>query len=184
MRIFKQLFQNYNNLFIDRGRTRIIRALLTGSTTLVVKGMSTLAGFIAIPLTAKYLETERFGLWLILSSLLSWISIADFGLANSLTNALATADANEDRQIAKEFVSSAFYLMLLIALILFIVFLILYPSISWERVFNINSMLAKQEVGVSIFVCWILFIIRLPLSIPSRIYAAYQEGYWLSLIHI
>ncbi|BAY97937.1 hypothetical protein NIES37_18850 [Tolypothrix tenuis PCC 7101] len=181
MRIFKQLFQNYNNLFIDRGRTRIIRALLTGSTTLVVKGMSTLAGFIAIPLTAKYLETERFGLWLILSSLLSWISIADFGLANSLTNALATADANEDRQIAKEFVSSAFYLMLLIASILLIVFLILYPSISWERVFNINSILAKQEVGVSIFVCWILFIIRLPLSIPSRIYAAYQEGYWYQI---
>ena len=177
MQIFKQIFQTSNKNSLERGRQRIRRVGLTGITTLAVKGVSTLAGFVAIPLTAKYLETERFGLWLILGSLLTWISIADLGLANSLTNALAISDAKEDKQIAKEAVSSAFYLMLFIALILFILFLIIYPSISWERVFNIKSTLAKQEVGISIFVCWILFVIRLPLSIPGRIYAAYQEGY-------
>jgi O-antigen/teichoic acid export membrane protein len=177
MQIFKQIFQTSNKNSLERGRQRIRRVGLTGITTLAVKGVSTLAGFVAIPLTAKYLETERFGLWLILGSLLTWISIADLGLANSLTNALAISDAKEDKQIAKEAVSSAFYLMLFIALILFILFLIIYPLISWERVFNIKSTLAKQEVGISIFVCWILFVIRLPLSIPGRIYAAYQEGY-------
>jgi len=30
-------------------------------------------------------------------------------------------------------------------------------------------------------VCWILFVIRLPLCIPGRIYAAYQEGYLYQL---
>ena len=177
MQIFKQIFQTSNKNSIERGRQRIRRVGLTGITTLVVKGVSTLAGFVAIPLTAKYLETERFGLWLILGSLLTWISIADLGLANSLTNALAISDAKEDKQIAKEAVSSAFYVMLFIGLILFILFLIIYPLISWERVFNIKSTLANQEVGISVFVCCILFVIRLPLSIPSRIYAAYQEGY-------
>lgn len=177
MQIFKQIFQTSNKDSIERGRQRIRRVGLTGITTLAVKGVSTLAGFVAIPLTAKYLETERFGLWLILGSLLTWISIADLGLSNSLTNVLAISDAKEDKQIAKEAVSSAFYLMLFISLILFILFLIIYPSISWERVFNIKSTLAKQEVGISVFVCWILFVIRLPLSIPGRIYAAYQEGY-------
>lgn len=177
MQMFKQLFQKSNKNSLERGRQRIRRVGLTGITTLAVKGVFTLAGFVAIPLTAKYLETERFGLWLILGSLLSWIGIADLGLANSLTNALATADAKEDKQIAQEAVSSAFYLMLLIALILFILFLIIYPSISWERVFNIKLSPAKQEMGISVFICWILFIIRLPLSIPSRIYGAYQEGY-------
>ena len=185
MQLFKQLFQKSNKNSIERGTQRIRRVGLTGITTLAFRGVSTLAGFVAIPLTAKYLETERFGLWLILGSLLSWISIADLGLANSLTNALAISDAKEDKEIAKEAVSSAFYLMLLITLILFILFLIIYQSISWERVFNIKSTLAKQEVGISIFVCWILFVIRLPLSIPGRIYAAYQEGYlyqiWISI---
>ncbi|MBS9383925.1 MAG: oligosaccharide flippase family protein [Dolichospermum sp. BR01] len=177
MQLFKQLFQKSNKNSIERGRQRIRRVGLTGITTLAVRGVSTLAGFVAIPLTAKYLETEKFGLWLILGSLLTWVTLVDLGLANSLTNALAISDAQENKQIAKEAVSSAFYLMLFIALILLILFLIVYPLISWERVFNIKSVMAKQEIGVSIFVCWILFLIRLPLSIPSRIYAAYQEGY-------
>jgi O-antigen/teichoic acid export membrane protein len=177
MRLFKRLFQSANNSSTDRGRMRIRRAGLTGITTFLVKGISTLAGFIAIPLTAKYLETERFGVWLILSTFLGWINIADLGLANSLTNALATADGKEDRQIAQESVSSAFYLILVISGILLLLFLIIYPLISWEKVLNISSALDKQEIGTAIFVCWILFVIRLPLSIPGRIYGAYQEGY-------
>ena len=58
--MFKQLFQKSNKNSIERGRQRIRRVGLTGITTLAVKGVSTLAGFVAIPLTAKYLETESF----------------------------------------------------------------------------------------------------------------------------
>ncbi|AFY32518.1 MATE family efflux transporter [Calothrix sp. PCC 7507] len=178
MQLFKKLFQNSNNISVDRGRMRIRRAGLTGITTLVVKGISTIAGLITIPLTAKYLGTERFGIWLILSTLLTWISFVDLGLVNSLTNALATCDGREDKQMAQEAVSSAFYVMLLISLVLLLLFLIIYPLIPWNRVFNISSLVASQELKTSVFVCFILFFIRLPLSISGRIYGAYQEGYF------
>ncbi|WP_242046805.1 oligosaccharide flippase family protein [Calothrix parietina] len=175
------MFHNYSNISIDRGKKRIHRVGLTGTTTLLVKGISTIAGLMTIPLTAKYLETERFGLWLLLSTFLTWISIADLGLANSLTNALATSDGKEDQKMAQEVVSSAFFLMIVISLLLLLLFLLIYPSIPWERVFNISSVLAKEEVGAAIFVCWVVFILRLLLSIPGRIYGAYQEGYWYQI---
>jgi O-antigen/teichoic acid export membrane protein len=181
MRQFKHLFQDLNSISTDRGRMRIRRAGVTGITSVAVKGISIIAGLVTIPLTAKYLETETFGLWLILSNLLNWISIADLGLANSLTNALAIADGKEDRKIAQEAVSNAVYLMLAIAIILVAVFLILTPFINWERVFNLSSPTAKQDIEASIYVCWILFVLRLPLSIPGRIYGAYQEGYYYQL---
>ncbi|MBW4561961.1 MAG: oligosaccharide flippase family protein [Mojavia pulchra JT2-VF2] len=181
MRQFKQLFQYLTSNSIDRGRMRIRRAGVTGLTTLVVKGISIIAGLVTIPLTAKYLETEIFGLWLILSNLLNWISIADLGLANSLTNALAVADGKEDKKMAQEAVTNTFYLMLGIALLLLFVFLLTSPLIAWEQIFNVSSPMAKKDIGASISVCFILFVIRLPLSIPGRIYGAYQEGYYYQI---
>lgn len=179
MRLFNKLFSNKS--INERGRIRIRRVGLTGITTLVFKGISTAAGLVSIPLTAKYLGTERFGLWLILSTFLSWISIADLGLANSLTNALAKADGQENRKAAKEEVSSAFWLTIVIVFVLAALFSIAYPLIPWNIVFNISSPLAKKEVGIAVIICFIFFIIRLPLSIISRIYIAYQEGYFYQL---
>jgi O-antigen/teichoic acid export membrane protein len=179
MRFIKKIF--HNTSIDERGRMRIRRVGLTGITTLSVKGISTTAGIISIPLTAKYLGTERFGLYLILSTFLSWISIADLGLANSLTNALATSDGKENREAAKTAVSSAFWLMIIVMFALTALFSIAYPLVPWDIVFNINSLLAKEEVGTAIIICFIFFIIRLPLSIPGRIYVAYQEGYFYQL---
>ena len=179
MRFIKKLFHNTS---IDvRGRMRVRRVGLTGITTLLVKGISTTAELISIPLIAKYLGTERFGLWLILNTFLSWISIADFGLANSLTNVLAIADGKENNKAAKEAVSSAFCLMIIVMFVLTALFSIAYPLVPWEMVFNISSKLAKEEVGTAVIICFILFVIRLPLSITGRIYVAYQEGYFYQL---
>jgi O-antigen/teichoic acid export membrane protein len=180
MRLVKKRFQSYVNP-TDRGQRRVIRSGITGITTVVVKGISSIAGLISIPLTAQYLGTERFGLWLILSTLLSWISIADLGLANSLTNALATADGKEDRKGAREAVSSAFWLIIAVALILVVLFSIIYPLVPWERVFNVTSAQAKEDVGSAVIVCFTFFVLRLPLSIPGRIYGAYQEGYFYQM---
>ncbi len=161
----------------NRSQSRLIKAGLTGSSSLAIKLISMGMNLISIPLTAKYLGAERFGLWLMLSTFLSWVSMADFGLANSLKNALATADGKEEREKAKIAVSSVFWLTVNISLILGILFYISYPFIPWARIFNITSDVAKSEAGLAVIVVAILFLSRLILSIPSNIYHAYQEGY-------
>jgi O-antigen/teichoic acid export membrane protein len=157
------------------------RIALTGFATLGSRGINVLAGFISIPLTAGYLGAERFGLWLTLSTFLSWVSLADLGLANSLTNEVATADAQANPRHAQTVIASAFWLMTLIGLVLATVFIIFYPSIDWQQVFNVSSISIAQEAGWAASIGFMFFVLRLPFSVPSRVYIAYQEGYLYQL---
>jgi O-antigen/teichoic acid export membrane protein len=163
------------------GELRVRRAALTGITTLLMKGITLMAGLVSIPLTAKYLGQERFGLWLTLNMLITWIGVADLGLSNSLTNALATANGQGDTQKASLLVSTATWLMVGIAVAIAILCLVFYPLVAWDRVFNITSETAKAEIGPTVLIGLSFFVLRLPLSIPGRIYGAYQEGYFYQL---
>ncbi|WP_086682274.1 oligosaccharide flippase family protein [Nostoc sp. T09] len=161
----------------SRGKIRLLKVGLTGLSSLLIKLLSMGIGLFLIPLTANYLGTERFGLWLILNTFLNWIGMADFGLANSLKNALAAADGEQEQEKAKIAVSSVFWMTIGIAFLLGIVFSVAYPTISWSKVFNVTSPLAKSEANIAVIFISILFLVRLVLSIPSHIYYAYQEGY-------
>ena len=167
-----------------RGQRRIRRASLTGMIALMSMVITTGSGLVSIPLTARYLGTERFGMWLTLSTFLAWVSVADLGLANSLTNALAIADGQEDRKQAREAISSASYLMIGVAGSVLVILLMVYPLIPWERVFNVSSLQARGEAGSAILVRIFIFVLRLPLSIPRRVYDAYQEGYFIQFWNI
>jgi O-antigen/teichoic acid export membrane protein len=158
------------------GQQRIRRATLTGITTLAVRGVSTGASLLSIPLTAHYLGVERFGLWLTLSMLVNWVSLTDLGLANSLTNVLSSNQQNSPQ--AKQAVSSAFWLMVGMAIALTLVFFTLHPWVRWDRLFNVTSAQATSEVGWAAIAFFVGFILRLPLSLAGRIYTAYQEGYF------
>jgi O-antigen/teichoic acid export membrane protein len=164
-----------------RGLIRIRKVAITGFVTLMTRSITIIANLISIPLTASYLGAERFGVWLFISTLLSWAMIADLGLANSLTNLVATADGKNDVKQVKEAVSNVFLLMIAIAFILSIIFTIAYPWINWVKVFNVSSIPVGSEAGIAALVSSLFFVLRLPLSITGRIYIAYQEGYFYQL---
>jgi O-antigen/teichoic acid export membrane protein len=158
-------------------KRRITQARLSGITTLTVKGITTIASIATIPLLLKYLGVERFGIWLILNMFLNWISIADLGLSNSLTNVLAIAEAKGDRTLARKSVSSTVLLMTMLSMLILVLMSCIYPFVEWEKLFNVSSSEAGKDIGASIIVCFILFVLRLTLSIPGFIYRAYQEGF-------
>jgi hypothetical protein len=71
----------------DRGRERYRRAGITASTSFLSKALTIIISFASVPLTVHYLGAERYGVWLVISSLLTWMSLTDFGLAgNGLVN--------------------------------------------------------------------------------------------------
>jgi O-antigen/teichoic acid export membrane protein len=161
----------------SRGKRRIKRVALTGVSSLLAKGVTTVSALVTIPLTAQYLGTERFGMWLTISTFLAWGGAIDLGLGNSLLNALATADARADRKQAKETVTTALYLMFFIAGIVIVLFVVAYPLVTWQKVLNVKSSQAIADTGAAIVVSMIIFALRVPASISTQIYAAYQEGY-------
>jgi O-antigen/teichoic acid export membrane protein len=176
----------------DRGETRARKAKLTGIATLLARGSGILFSFLAIPLTATYLGNERFGVWLVISNFLSWIALADLGLSNSLTNEVATADAEENYFKVQQAVSSSIISITLIGIVLLVTFALSHSLVDWGKVFNVSSLPIAAEASLAAFAGCMIFVVRLPLSIPNRLYSAYQEGYiyqiwsgvgsWLSLL--
>jgi O-antigen/teichoic acid export membrane protein len=160
-----------------RFKSRALRAGLTGFTTLLSKGITSFVGIVSIPITAHYLGNERFALWLILSSFLSWSSIMDLGLANSLTNLLAAANSKSDKLSAQRTVSNTFYLLVTLAVITSILFIVTFPVIPWQRVINVNSGVAIADIPTAVIATMLLIVLRLVLTIPRQIFGAYQEGY-------
>src|SRR5215469_12834028 len=130
----KRLFTHSSS---DRGYERYRRAGVTASTSYIAKALTILTGFVSVPLTVNYLGAERYGVWLTMSSLLMWVALTDFGLTgNALVNVLSEATGNEDREKARDYVASAFWALVAIALLVGMAFAVAFTVIPWRTVFR------------------------------------------------
>ncbi|MFM7135856.1 MAG: lipopolysaccharide biosynthesis protein [Planctomycetota bacterium] len=160
-----------------RSLERYRRAALTSAANVLGRGVGLLVTLISVPLTIRYLGTERYGVWMTISSIVAILGFADLGLGNGLLNAISTAHGREDRVFARECVSSAFFLLTGFAVLLAFVFAICYPLIPWDRVFNVSLEAGRQEAGPAMAVFFGCFLIGLPLGIVNRIQMGYQQGF-------
>ena len=163
----------------DEGRSkeRYRRVVLTAGSSFVSKGVTILTGLISVPLTVHYLGTERYGLWMTISSTIAFLTFADLGLGNGLLNAVSKANGLDNRSDAVTAVSSAFFMLLGIAFSLFAILWVIYPRVPWDRVFNVTSDIAIRESGPAMAILILTFLINMPLGIVRRIQMGYQEGY-------
>jgi O-antigen/teichoic acid export membrane protein len=151
---------------------RILQGIFSG---LAGRGVATIVSFISVPLTVKYLGPERYGAWVTISTLIAWMAIADFGLSNSLTNAVSEGFAKNRQDLAQNYVSAAFWSLSGIATILALIFFCIWPRVPWDRVFNVQSAQARGEVGPAVAIAFAIFALNFPVSIVAKIYGAYQE---------
>jgi O-antigen/teichoic acid export membrane protein len=160
-----------------RSAERHRRLALTSLAALVSRILGMAVTFISLRMTVDYLGPERNGMWLTMSSMVAMLAFADLGLGSGVMNAVADASGRDDRDGARRFVSSAFFLLAGIACIIVILFAIIYPLISWPRIFNVTAPQAIQEAGPGFAVFLACFLINLPLAIIVRVQMAYQEGF-------
>jgi O-antigen/teichoic acid export membrane protein len=105
------------------------------------------------------------------------LSFADFGMGNGLLNAVARANGENDREAARKCVSAGFFVMAGIALLLALAFAGAYPWVSWSKLFNVTTELARRESGPAVLGLAACFLLNLPLGIVQRIQMGFQEGF-------
>jgi len=160
-----------------RSRHRYKRATINGMTSLLAKVVVLTTTIVSVPLTYHYLGTERYGLWMTITSFVLFLGFADLGVGNGLTASIAAADGREDRQEARREVSCGFFLLLMIAGTLLIGLAICYPFVPWAKLYGAKTLLAGREAGpasVALIVCTAL---SMPAGTVLRIQLGYQEGY-------
>jgi O-antigen/teichoic acid export membrane protein len=160
-----------------RSKERYRRIALTSLAAIAAKAVGVLTALVSVPLTFHYLGNERYGVWMTINSVIAMVGFADLGMGSGLVNAIAEADGKDDAKTAHMYVSSAFYLLLGIALCLLLGFLAVYRIVPWARIYNITPILALQEAGPATAVLFISFVVNMPLGIVQRVQMGYQEGF-------
>jgi O-antigen/teichoic acid export membrane protein len=114
---------------------------------------------------------------MLLISFISVMGFADLGMGNGLMNAVAEAYGKEDRDLARECVASAFFLMLGVALLFTAIGAAGYPFLRWQRLFNVRSGAVAAQGARALIVLYGWFVVNIPLGVITRAQAGLQLGY-------
>ncbi|MGA3323487.1 MAG: oligosaccharide flippase family protein [Terriglobia bacterium] len=160
-----------------RSRERYRRAMLTTFASVMARGVTILTSLMTVRLTVRYLGTERYGLWMTVSSVVSMMWFADLGIGNGLLTRISEAHGKDDRESLHRYVSSAFFILGGVAAVLAGLFALVYPFIPWPRVFNVTSAIAVREAGPAVVVFFCSFALNMPLDVVQRVKTGHQEGF-------
>jgi O-antigen/teichoic acid export membrane protein len=165
----------------DRARERHVRVALGAGASLLGKLLSIGTALISVPLTLHYLGPERYGMWMTMSSLVAMFSFADLGIGNGVLNAVAAAYGRDDRAAIRGFVSSGFFALSAVAILIIGAFALAYPFVPWFRIFNVETAQARTEAGPALGVLVACFALAIPVGIVQRVQMGLQCGFMASL---
>lgn len=161
----------------DQGRERMRRVYLSAITSIGSRLGSIGVLLLTVPLAQAALGPERFGMWMVISSIGAVMAFADLGIGNGIVNLVARASGQEDLVAMRTVASSAFVTLGLIATLLVAAILIAYPALDWSSVFRVTSPQAVREAGPAILLFVVCFAIGLPASVGPKMQLGLQRGY-------
>jgi O-antigen/teichoic acid export membrane protein len=141
------------------------------SSSVFAMGCKTLVGFISIPLFISHLGTDRYGLWMVAISTLTFINFLDAGVFPTIKNRLTEYHSINDSgkyhlYLYSGFIFGAF--LIILALVLSLVFVI----IDINSFFKITDPIAKSESLPLFIVLYIIMVISISLSNVENYYAS------------
>lgn len=147
-------------------RTGLLKKNIVGSVLL--KGMSIVVTLALVPLTIDYVNPEQYGIWLTLSSLMTWLTFFDIGLAMGLRNRFAEAKARGETEKARQYVSTAYASIACMALLLVAISIPLCRVVDWCSLLKVSEMYRAELTDVML-VLFGAFAATLVLAVMSNI---------------
>ena len=139
---------------------------------------------ITVRITYSYLGNEVYGLWMSITTFFALFSFSDLGIGNGLQTKLSHANGLNDTKLCQTLITNTYALLFIIALFLFILFVLLFNHIDWARLVNANSAGITDIVNSIVLIIVLSQIFLIPTAIIQRTQYALQEGYksnlWLS----
>jgi len=176
MKVFSQITDKINSGSL---RSAVIKKNILGS--FVIKGFSILTSLLLVPATLNLLNPEKYGIWITLYSIVTWFNMMDIGLGNGFRNKFAEAVALGDNESAKKLTETIYSSTVLIALSLFLFYLIIHPFLDWTRILNL-PVLFDEKIARIVLQVFALFTLQLVLKNISTILMALQKTATSNLI--
>ena len=111
-----------------------------------VKGLSLVVSLFTLPAYMRFFKDQNvLGVWYTVLSVLTWVLNFDLGVGNGLRNKLALALAVNDQERARQVISSAYFMIGGLMLVLTAAGLGLIPLADWNGFFNVEADLISGE---------------------------------------
>lgn len=139
-------------------KTDDIRTKLAQKNILLLFVNKIFAAFISlqlIPATIGYVNAEQYGIWLALSSLVAWMVYFDFGLTHGFRNGFATAKAQGNTLLAKQYIATSYAILGVIFFLLMVVLLIVNQWLSWSSILGVDNSL--NDTLHKVFIILVIF---------------------------
>jgi O-antigen/teichoic acid export membrane protein len=172
-------------LIIRRFITRVIGADKRTKRILSAAGASYLGRFgqgiailITLPIARQSLSPDLFGVWMMLSSFLSFMAFADFGVGNGVLNQITIARAKNDSKLLQRTLVAGYLITCATGGLLFLAWL------AWVNFSPEPTVLAgifvkddRAEVLRALSVFALVLAFNIPASLILRIQLGSQQGY-------
>jgi O-antigen/teichoic acid export membrane protein len=161
----------------DRARERHQRAAYTAAAATLARVVGLLTALVTIREALAYLGTERFGLWMTICSLQTFLVFADLGIGNGVLNAVAGASGRGDIGEVRQYIDSGVLLLGTLSILSLLVLAATYQYVQLGAFFNLHSALALQEVRPAILTFAICFAIEITVGLIQRVQLGLQLGF-------
>lgn len=131
--------KKWMNNYLNRGDERNIIIKKNIIASFAIKMIGIILSLIIVPITINYISPTQYGLWLTISSIVTWIGYFDFGLAHGFRNRFTEAIAFNNRMLAKQYVSTTYAVLTIIFVIIAIILVSINCFIDWSTLLNVSQ---------------------------------------------
>ncbi|MDE5790880.1 MAG: MATE family efflux transporter [Muribaculaceae bacterium] len=156
-----------------KGNARTVKARKNVLASVVLKGIDGFVYLLFVPVTLGYLKPYEYGVWLTLNSILVWIDSFDIGLGNGMRNKLAEALAHEEKEQGRVYVSTTFFMLVILMGIMVVVGTLAEPFVDWYSILSTNP----AEVGSLdriVYLTFLIYCLNFIFKFVGNVYLAAQ----------
>lgn len=165
---------NHIKQILTSGSARTINIKKNVLASIILKGVSILVSLALVPITIGYVSPELYGVWLTLSSILSWLSFFDIGLSHGLKNKLTEAIAKDNWIRGRELVSTTYISMAVIFVPLATISLFVVPHIDWVSLLNVQN-IYQEDIILSMQILVAFLCLQMVINVITAVIAAFQK---------
>ncbi len=127
-----------------------------------------------VPLTINYISAETYGIWLTLTSIVTWFSFFDIGFGHGLRNKLAEAIANGEKEKGRIYVSTTYAVLSIIIGIALGLFFVINPYLNWSKILNAPATIG-HELSLLALIVFSFFCLQFVFKLLNIVMTANQE---------
>lgn len=133
-----------------------------------------LTSLLIVPITLGYLDDEVYGVWMTITSIMSWFTFFDIGLGNGMRNYLTKAISTGDYKTANAYFSTTLCVISLIAIGIAVLCMLPLGILNFNKVFNTYSV-TGSALRLSMFIAVAFTLVNFVVKNIGYIFIAMQR---------